>query len=76
MRDEVIKTSLIIVIAAIVLLLVVYWLTHSIVVTRVNDTIKAIKAITEGEGDLTRRFSKYSSDEFGEMARCFDQLLE
>lgn len=75
-RDEVIKTSLIIVIAAIVLLLVVYWLTHSIVVTRVNDTIKAIKAITEGEGDLTRRFSNYSSDEFGEMARCFDQLLE
>ena len=75
-RDNVIHTSLIIVVGAIILLLVVYWLTHSIVVTRVNDTIKAIKAITEGEGDLTRRFSNYSTDEFGEMARCFDQLLE
>jgi methyl-accepting chemotaxis protein len=75
-RANVIKTSLVIVVGATILLLVVYWLTHSIVVTRVNDTIKAIKAITEGEGDLTRRFSNYSTDEFGEMARCFDQLLE
>ncbi|RVT44878.1 methyl-accepting chemotaxis protein [Rheinheimera sediminis] len=75
-RDNVIKRSVAIAVGAIILLLVVYWLTHSIVVTRVNDTIRAIKAITEGEGDLTRRFSNYSSDEFGEMARCFDQLLE
>lgn len=75
-RSNVIKRSAAIAIGAAILLLVVYWLTHSIVVTRVNDTIRAIKAITEGEGDLTRRFSNYSSDEFGEMARCFDQLLE
>lgn len=75
-RSNVIKRSAAIAVGAAILLLVVYWLTHSIVVTRVNDTIRAIKAITEGEGDLTRRFSNYSSDEFGEMARCFDQLLE
>jgi methyl-accepting chemotaxis protein len=75
-RDNVLVRSASIAAGAAVLLLVVYWLTHSIVVTRVNDTIRAIKAITEGEGDLTRRFSNYSSDEFGEMARCFDQLLE
>ncbi len=75
-RSNVIKRSAAIAVGAVILLLVVYWLTHSIVVTRVNDTIRAIKAITEGEGDLTRRFSNYSSDEFGEMARCFDQLLE
>jgi methyl-accepting chemotaxis protein len=72
----VIKRSAAIAVGAAILLLVVYWLTHSIVVTRVNDTIRAIKAITEGEGDLTRRFFNYSSDEFGEMARCFDQLPE
>lgn len=75
-RGNVIKRSAAIAAGAAILLLVVYWLTHSIVVTRVNDTIRAIKAITEGEGDLTRRFSNYSTDEFGEMARCFDQLLE
>jgi len=75
-RDNVLMRSAAIAVGAAILLLVVYWLTHSIVVTRVNDTIRAIKAITEGEGDLTRRFSNYSSDEFGEMARCFDQLLE
>ncbi|KKL01141.1 methyl-accepting chemotaxis protein [Rheinheimera mesophila] len=75
-RADVLHGSLLIVAAALVLLLVVYWLTQRIVVTRVNDTITAIKAITEGEGDLTRRFSNYSSDEFGQMARCFDQLLE
>lgn len=75
-RANVVKSSAAIAVGAAILLVVVYWLTHSIVVTRVNDTIRAIKAITEGEGDLTRRFSNYSSDEFGEMARCFDQLLE
>ncbi len=75
-RDNVIQTSLMIILGATILLFVVYWLTHRIVVTRVNSTITAIKAITEGEGDLTRRFSRYSNDEFGEMARCFDTLLE
>jgi methyl-accepting chemotaxis protein len=54
-RDNVLVRSASIAAGAAVLLLVVYWLTHSIVVTRVNDTIRAIKAITEGEGDLTRR---------------------
>ena len=53
----------------------VYLLLQKLVIHRILQTTEAINAITSGEGDLTRRFSVYSSDEFGQMARQFDKLL-
>lgn len=57
-------------------LLTIYWLLKQVVVSRVQATIQALTAITQGEGDLTRRFSTYSADEFGAMAKSFDTLLD
>lgn len=54
----------------------VYFLLQKLVISRILQTTAAISAITSGEGDLTRRFSVYSADEFGQMARQFDMLLE
>ncbi|RVU34485.1 methyl-accepting chemotaxis protein [Rheinheimera riviphila] len=54
----------------------VYFLLQKLVISRILQTTAAIAAITNGEGDLTRRFSVYSNDEFGQMARQFDMLLE
>ena len=54
----------------------VYFLLQKLVISRILQTTAAIAAITSGEGDLTRRFSVYSNDEFGQMARQFDMLLD
>jgi len=54
----------------------VYYLLQKLVISRILQTTAAITAITSGEGDLTRRFSVYSQDEFGQMARQFDMLLD
>jgi len=54
----------------------VYFLLQKLVINRISQTTAAMVAITRGEGDLTRRFSVYSNDEFGQMARQFDMLLE
>ncbi len=58
------------------LILAVYWMLQQFVIQRLTQTTQAIIAITNGEGDLTRRFTVYSNDEFGLMARQFDQLLD
>lgn len=54
----------------------IYILLNRVVVSRVRKLINALHQITEGEGDLTRRFNSDSSDEFGQMANEFDKLLE
>ncbi|QLF91996.1 methyl-accepting chemotaxis protein [Pseudomonas sp. ABC1] len=37
---------------------------------------RAMRDIAQGEGDLTRRLSVHSRDEFGEMALSFNQFVE
>ncbi|HET8807636.1 MAG TPA: Cache 3/Cache 2 fusion domain-containing protein [Methylophaga sp.] len=73
-------TSLKLIISALVMggivLLLIYVLLNRVVVSRVRQLIAALHQITEGEGDLTRRFNSQSKDEFGEMANEFDKLLE
>lgn len=58
------------------LILAVYWMLQHLVIQRLTQTTQAMNAITSGEGDLSRRFTVYSDDEFGLMARQFDQLLD
>lgn len=73
-------TSLKLILAALlmggIVVLLIYILLNRVVVSRVRKLITALHQITEGEGDLTRRFNSQSSDEFGEMANEFDKLLE
>lgn len=73
---ELLQTALVLFIGIASLIGVVYWLLQQLVINRLQQTTRAISAITSGEGDLTRRFAVYSDDEFGLMARQFDQLLD
>ncbi|MDT8311514.1 MAG: Cache 3/Cache 2 fusion domain-containing protein, partial [Methylophaga sp.] len=74
------ETSLKLIVSALVMgaivVLLIYVLLNRVVVSRVRKLISALHQITEGEGDLTRRFNSQSRDEFGEMANEFDKLLE
>jgi len=73
---EMLHTALVLFVGVAALIGVVYWLLQQLVIQRLQQTTAAISAITSGEGDLTRRFAVYSADEFGLMARQFDQLLD
>ena len=41
-----------------------------------NDLIKRLRDIAEGEGDLTQRIMSNNADEIGEVAHWFDQFLD
>jgi methyl-accepting chemotaxis protein len=45
-------------------------------VRRVRAIVLTLQDIAEGEGDLTRRLHATSSDEIGELARCFNLFVE
>jgi methyl-accepting chemotaxis protein len=74
--QQLIKTCLLLFVGIGALIAMVYWMLQRLVIQRLNQTTRALMAITSGEGDLTRRFSLNSDDEFGLMARQFDQLLD
>jgi methyl-accepting chemotaxis protein len=42
----------------------------------INGTVKMLKDIAEGEGDLTKRLEFNSRDEIGDMARWFNVFME
>lgn len=46
------------------------------IVGPVNNVVKALRDIAEGEGDLTRRLPVAGNDEVSELARCFNQFVE
>lgn len=49
----------------------------AMVVTRsVNEIISSLKDIAEGEGDLTRRLQRTSTDEMGELVNWFNVFIE
>lgn len=45
------------------------------VVKPLDSTIKILQEIAEGEGDLTKRVKKASSDEIGELSRWFNKFI-
>lgn len=55
--------------------LAVIFVTKKIVVTPLNKTIKILQEIAEGDGDLTKRVDKLSSDEIGELARWCNKFF-
>lgn len=46
-----------------------------LVVRPLDNTIKLLQDIAEGEGDLTKRVKKLSSDEVGELSRWFNKFI-
>ena len=59
-----------------VVLVSMQWLMNRIVMAPLQRQIEVIRRIAQGEGDLTVRINSTRDDEFGEMSRHFDQLLE
>ena len=75
-RGEIVRAFAWLSIAVLCFIAAVYLLLQRLVISRIEATHAAICAITSGDGDLTKRFAVYSDDEFGQMARQFDLLLE
>ncbi|HEY7884071.1 MAG TPA: methyl-accepting chemotaxis protein, partial [Cellvibrionaceae bacterium] len=46
------------------------------IVKPVKNVVRALKDISEGEGDLTRRLPVEGSDEISELAACFNRFVE
>lgn len=75
-RDEALKTGLIILALGVLIAALVVWLMRRVVMTRVLSMNQMIRAIVEEEGDLTQRVNSQSSDELGAMGHQFNLLLE
>ncbi|UXD87530.1 methyl-accepting chemotaxis protein [Thalassolituus hydrocarboniclasticus] len=54
----------------------VAWSTSSSINTAVSGLLTSLKDIASGEGDLTRRISKSSNDEIGEVVDWFNQFVD
>lgn len=52
-----------------------YIISKNLVVKPLNRTINILQEIAEGEGDLTKRVRKMSSDEIGELSRWFNKFI-
>lgn len=46
------------------------------IVGPVNNVVKALRDIADGEGDLTRRLPVQGTDEVSMLARCFNQFVD
>ncbi|ARU27860.1 methyl-accepting chemotaxis protein [Cellvibrio sp. PSBB006] len=46
------------------------------IVKPVNNVVRALRDISEGEGDLTRRLPVTGTDEISELAQCFNTFVE
>ncbi|MGM0418577.1 MAG: methyl-accepting chemotaxis protein [Thermodesulfobacteriota bacterium] len=53
-----------------------YWIANNIVAKPVNDVMKGIKEVAEGEGDLTKRLEIKNTDEIGDLAFWFNKFIE
>ncbi|BFM22500.1 methyl-accepting chemotaxis protein [Gilvimarinus japonicus] len=52
------------------------YLVQASVVKPVNNVVRALRDISEGEGDLTRRLPVEGTDEISELAACFNRFVE
>ncbi|MDD7795283.1 methyl-accepting chemotaxis protein [Clostridium sp. 'White wine YQ'] len=59
----------------IIITLATYFISKKIVVKPLNTTVSILHMIAEGEGDLTKRVDKLSSDEIGELSRWFNKFI-
>jgi methyl-accepting chemotaxis protein len=68
--------AIIIAVVAIIIAMVVIWFASGSIARRIVNVGKAMKDISEGEGDLTRRLKIYAQDEIGAMGTYFNNTIE
>ncbi len=52
------------------------YLVQASIVKPVNKIVRALRDISEGEGDLTRRLPVQGTDEISDLAACFNRFVE
>jgi methyl-accepting chemotaxis protein len=72
-RKNSIVTAVAIAIATILLAAVIMFVARTVIIKRVNETIRVLK---ENEGDLTKRLDEAGEDELWELARRFNNFVE
>lgn len=68
--------SLAVVIVLSLLALAVSYAVQKSIVGPINNIVDALRNISEGEGDLTRRLPVSGRDEVAELASCFNRFVE
>ncbi|QEY14493.1 methyl-accepting chemotaxis protein [Cellvibrio sp. KY-YJ-3] len=68
--------SLVVVIVLSLLALAVSYAVQKSIVGPINNIVEALRNISEGEGDLTRRLPVSGRDEVAELASCFNRFVE
>lgn len=54
----------------------IYVLLNKIVIAPIKKQTQALEELTKGDGDLTKRINAGRTDEIGQMANAFDNLLD
>lgn len=71
-----VKDAVILVIIISVIAASIAYLVQGSIVKPVNRVVRALRDISEGEGDLTRRLPVEGSDEITELSICFNTFVE
>jgi methyl-accepting chemotaxis protein len=74
--DNVVKVGLIVALVSVLVTALVSWLISHIIVVQIDNVANSLKAIAEGEGDLTQRIELSSTDEVGTLVHWFNQFLD
>lgn len=75
LKEKVISTTIIIVIVAIILGPLLTWLLSLTILVPLNQILNAVKDLSDGEGDLTRRIPIETKDEVGEVASWINKFV-
>lgn len=76
MLSEFRASAIIATIIAVVLIMLLLSMLISVLMQPLNVMGKAMEDIAQGEGDLTKRLTIQSNDEFGRLAAAFNQFVE
>ncbi len=68
--------STILYISIILIVIVALVIIRLVIINRLSKLAKNFENIAEGEGDLTLRINDNSSDEIGDISRCFNTFVE
>jgi len=74
--SEAVADAVILIIVISVIAASIAYLVQASITKPVNQVVRALRDISEGEGDLTRRLPVSGSDEIAELATCFNTFVE
>lgn len=74
--NQALTLGLIITGATVVILLLLGWSTTVSIVTALGSLLKSLKDIASGDGDLTKRITKTSNDELGDVVDWFNLFVD